>query len=89
VSFRLASLRSILEPSHWKVEDFGYTEDRIEIYSFSINFRATEIKIETKKFSISENNSKTTHLSIVFSHTETQSENLYFVVLKLKKTLLG
>ena len=34
--------------------------------------------METKKFSIPEDNSETIYLSIVFSWAETQSENLYF-----------
>jgi hypothetical protein len=64
--------------SHRKVENFRYAEDKKETQSFGMDFRVSEIRIEMKKISISENDSETICLSIVFGGAETQSENLYF-----------
>ena len=53
------------------MENISYTEDEIEIYSFSMNFSGAEIRIEINKISITENRSEITYLSTVFSSTET------------------
>lgn len=71
--------------SHRKVESFGYPEDKIEIYSFDMNFSSSEIRIEVKSSRISENNSEIKYISIVFRRTETRSEILYFSWFETKK----
>ena len=48
-----------LKVAHWKVENFGHAEDKKEIQRFSIDFRMSEIKIEIKKFILSESNGET------------------------------